>query len=81
MAKRPEKAAVTYPLISAATIPTVLSGIDFPNSKNDLKEYAVRNLRKEEIEYTDAVLDILEHLPAKRYTNMADVEHEVKKIK
>jgi hypothetical protein len=81
MTKRRERTAGTYSLISTATIPTVLSGIDFPNSKNDLKQYAAHNLRKDEIEYADAVLDILEHLPTRRYTNMTDVEREVKKIK
>jgi Protein of unknown function (DUF2795) len=81
MAKRRERTAGTSSLISTATIPRVLSGIDFPNSKNDLKEYAVHNLRKEEIEYADAVLDILDHLPSKRYSNMTDVEREVEKIK
>jgi hypothetical protein len=81
MTKRRERTAGTSSLISTATIPKVLSGIDFLNSKNDLKEYAVHNLRKEEIEYADAVLDILEHLPSKRYSNMTDVEHVVEKIK
>jgi hypothetical protein len=81
MAKRRERTAGTYSLISTATIPAVLSGIDFPKSKNELKQYAAHNLRKEEIEYADAVLDILEHITARRYSNITDVEREVEKIK
>jgi hypothetical protein len=69
------------PLISTDTIPRVLSGIDFPNSKDDLKKYAIHHLREDEIEYADEVLDILEHIPSRGYSNMPDIELEVDKIK
>ena len=81
MINRRDRSASPSSLISADTIPRVLSGIDFPNSKDDLKKYAIHHLRKDEIEYVDEVLDILEHIPARGYSNMPDVEHEVDKIK
>ena len=33
------------------------------------------------IEYADEVLDILERIPSRGYSNMPDIEHEVDKIK
>lgn len=81
MTNRRDSRAPPSSLISADTIPRVLSGIDFPNSKDDLKKYAIDHLRKDEIEYADEVLDILEHIPSRGYSNMPDIEHEVDKIK
>jgi hypothetical protein len=46
-----------------------------------LKAYAIHHLRKDEIEYADEVLDILERIPSRGYSNMPDIEHEVNKIK
>ena len=42
-----------------------LSGIEFPNSNDDLKGYAINHLRKDEIKYADEVLDILDHIPSR----------------
>lgn len=81
MSKRRDRSASPSLLISADTIPRVLSGIDFPNSKDDLKEYAIHHLRKDETEYADEVLNILEHIPSRGYSSMPDIEHEVDKIK
>ena len=81
MINRRDRSASPSSLISADTIPRVLSGIDFPNSKDDLKKYAIHHLRKDEIEYADEVVDILEHIPSRGYSNMPDIEHEVDKIK
>jgi hypothetical protein len=81
MTKRLESRATSSSLISADTIPRVLSGIEFPNSKDNLKEYAMHHLRKDEIEYADEVLDIIERIPSRGYSNMPDIEHEVDRIK
>jgi hypothetical protein len=76
------RAAVTSSSISAATIAKVLSGIDFPKSKEDLKEYAGHNLDdRKDVEYTAEVLKVLEKLPSRKYSNMADVEYEVGRLK
>jgi Protein of unknown function (DUF2795) len=75
------RAAIVSSSISAATIAKVLSGIDFPKSKNDLKEYAKDNISKVGAQGSDEVLNLLDELPAKEYTNMADVEREIGRIK
>jgi hypothetical protein len=67
--------------ISAVTIAKVLSGIDFPKSKDSLKQYVKDHISKAKVEHTEAVLDIMDKLPAREYTNMADVEHEVGRLK
>jgi hypothetical protein len=76
------RAAITSPLISAAGIANVLAGITFPRSKDDLLEYAGNHSTNgEEVEYTNEVLNILDKLPTKEYSNMAEVEHEIGRLK
>jgi hypothetical protein len=79
--KRGGRTAVKSSSISAATIAKVLSGIDFPKSKDGLKEYAKRHISKAEVKDAEAVLDVLDDLPEREYNNMAHVEHEVGRIK
>ena len=74
-------AAVKSSSISAATIAKLLSGIDFPKSKDSLKQYARNHISKAQVEDAKAVLDILDDLPSREYTNMVDVEHEVGRLK
>ena len=33
------------------------------------------------VEYAEAVLDVLDQIPARKYSNMADIEREIGKIK
>ena len=75
------RAGVISSSISAATIAKVLAGIDFPKSKNDLKEYAMDHISKAQVGDTESVLNLLDELPAREYTNMADVEQEIGRIK
>jgi len=75
------KTAVKSSSISAATIAKILSGIDFPKSKDSLKQYAKDRISKADVEDVETVLDILDDLPAREYTNMADVEHELGRLK
>jgi hypothetical protein len=79
--KRGGRTAVKSSSISAATIAKVLSGIDFPKSKDSLKQYAKEHISKAEVKDAEAVLNVLDDLPAREYNNMADVEHEVGRIK
>jgi hypothetical protein len=79
--KRGGRTAVISSSISAATIAKVLSGINFPKSKDSLKEYAKEHISKAEVEDLEAVLKVLDELPTREYTNMADVEREVGRIK
>ena len=75
------RAGITSSLVSAATIAKVLSGIDFPKSKSGLKEYARDHISKAQVGDTESVLNLLDELPAREYTNMADVEQEIGRIK
>jgi hypothetical protein len=76
------RAAVTSPLISAAGIANILVGIKFPRSKYDLVKYAGYHLdNRAEVEYTNEVLSLLNNLPTKEYSNMAEVEHEIGRLK
>jgi hypothetical protein len=76
------RAAVTSPLISAAGIANVLVGIKFPRTKDDLVEYAENHLdNRDGVEYTNEVLSFLNKLPTKEYSNMAEVEHEIGRLK
>jgi Protein of unknown function (DUF2795) len=80
--KRGGRAAVTSKLISAAGIANVLAGIKFPRTKDDLVEYAENHSdNRAEVEYTNEVLNILNQLPTKEYSNMAEVEHEIGRLK
>jgi hypothetical protein len=79
--KKGGRAAVISSSISAATIAKVLSGIDFPKSKDGLKKYAKENISKAEVQDIETLMNIFDELPAREYTNMADVEREVGRIK
>ena len=75
------KAAATES-ISAAAIAKVLSGVDFPKTKENLKEYAEKNVSKVRFGGDpNAILDVIDRLPDREYNDMADVEQQVGKIK
>jgi Protein of unknown function (DUF2795) len=73
---------VSAQVFSAAAIAKVLSGIDFPKSKEGIKRYAQQNLtsftarEQQEAEPSEAILNLLDKIPEKQYINMADVERE-----
>jgi hypothetical protein len=75
------RAAVASSSISAATIAKVLSGIDFPKSKDDLKEYAKDNISKAQVGDIEALLGLIDQLPSNEYSSMAEVEREIGRIK
>jgi hypothetical protein len=84
--ERPSKKGgrVAAQVFSAATIAKVLSGIDFPKSKDSIKKYARNNLNnlstKPQQQKPEAVLNLLDRIPEKQYSNMADVEREAAKV-
>lgn len=78
--KRGGRTAVKSSSVSAATIAKVLSGIDFPKSKDSLKKYAKDNISKAQVEDADAVLELIDDLPSREYTNMADVEKSISRV-
>jgi hypothetical protein len=74
---------VAAQVFSAATIAKVLSGMDFPKSKDGIRRYAQRNLtdgttaeKGVEQEPLGGILELLDRIPEKVYTDMADVERE-----
>lgn len=73
-----EAAATRAP--SAAAVAKLLSGIDFPKRKDELKQYAKRHASQAGISDTEAVVNVLDKLPDKQYTDMADVEKSVGQV-
>jgi putative ubiquitin-RnfH superfamily antitoxin RatB of RatAB toxin-antitoxin module len=72
---------VAAQVFSAAAIAKVLSGIDFPKSRNGIRNYARKNLDKgQQQPKTKTILDLLNRIPEKQYSNMADVEREAAKV-
>jgi hypothetical protein len=79
--KKGGTAAVSSSSFSAATIAKALSGIDFPKSKDNLKEYVKDHLSNANVEEPEILLNVLEELPDREYSDMADVEREIGRIK
>lgn len=67
-----------YYLVSAAAIARVLGGIDFPASKAELSAHA--NRHADRVSDPSGVQKVIERLPERRYTSMADVEAEVGRL-
>lgn len=59
---------------SPVEIAQTLRGMSFPADKQDLIEHASQN------EADESVLGVLEELPEREYTNMADVEKAVGQV-
>jgi hypothetical protein len=74
--KKGGKAAVRSS-VSAASIAKALSGIDFPKTKDSLKQYAKKNISKVEVQATSDILNVINQLPDRKYNNMADVEKSI----
>lgn len=66
--------------VSAAAIAKVLSGVDFPKTKESLKQYAKKNISKAEIHSPNELLNVIDHLQDRKYHNMADVEKSVRNV-
>jgi hypothetical protein len=72
---------VAAQVLSAAAIAKVLSGIDFPKSKDGIRKYAQKNLanfrtEKHQQKTKANLIDLLDRIPEKQYSSMADVEEE-----
>jgi Protein of unknown function (DUF2795)/Zinc finger, C2H2 type len=74
---------VAAQVFSASAIAKVLSGIDFPKSKEGIRRYAQKNMdifTTKEQQQPNAILDLLDRIPEIQYNNMADVEREAAKV-
>jgi hypothetical protein len=65
--------------VSAASVAKMLSGIEFPKSKNQLIDYAEQN--KDKINDPDSVIETLKELHDTHFENMADVERALGDIR
>ena len=77
--KKGGKKAVTS-VISAATLAKALSGIDLPQSKENIIKYVEKNRVKISKDIHQDILKIFKRLPKKGYKDMADIEKELGKI-
>ncbi len=68
--KKGGKAAVRSS-VSAASIAKALSGIDFPKTKDGLRQYAKKKKGPADI------LNVINQIPDRKYNNMADVEKSI----
>ncbi|MGH9988732.1 MAG: DUF2795 domain-containing protein, partial [Nitrososphaeraceae archaeon] len=77
---------VAAQVFSAAAIAKVLSGIDFPKSKDGIRNYARKNLanfttkEQQQRQLEANLLDLLDRIPEKQYSDMADVEREASRV-
>lgn len=71
------KAASEAP--SAAAIARLLTGASFPQRKQGLLEHAESN--RQQIEAAHEALSVLQELPDREYADMADVTHELGKVR
>jgi hypothetical protein len=62
---------------SAAALPKLLSGIDYPKTKQELVQYAAQNIYSSQEE----LLDLIRSLPNRTYRNAADVAKALGEIK
>ena len=77
--KKGGKAAVRSS-VSAASIAKALSGIDFPKTKDGLRQYAKKNIFKVDIQGPTNILNVINQLPYRKYNNMADDEKSIGNI-
>jgi hypothetical protein len=78
--KKGGKAAVPSS-ISSASIAKALSGIDFPKTKVSLMQYVQKHISKLDIQHSRSILNILDQIADREYSDMAEIEQEIGKIK
>jgi hypothetical protein len=64
--------------LSAAGVATILGGIDFPATRDDLVEHARRQQGR--VKEPHAILKLIGNLPDRSYQDMADVEEAVGEV-
>ena len=66
--------------VSAAAVAKVLSGVDFPKNKGELRDYAQRHMTEVEVADPQGIINVIDKLPDRKYQNMADVEKSVGQV-
>lgn len=63
--------------VSAASVAKVLSGVNFPKRKDELKDYAQKQMKEVEVADPQGIVGVIDRLPDREYQNMADLEKSV----
>jgi hypothetical protein len=58
----------------------VLSGVDFPKNKGELRDYAQKHMTEVEVADPQGIIGVIDKLPDREYENMADVEKSVGQV-
>jgi HEAT repeat protein len=66
--------------ISAATLAKALSGIDLPQSQENISKHVNKNIVNMNKDIQTDIIKIFRRLPKKEYKNMAEIEKELSKI-
>lgn len=66
--------------ISAATLAKALSGIDLPQSQENISKHVNKNIVKMNKDIQTDIMKIFRRLPKKEYKDMAEIEKELSKI-
>ena len=76
------RAAAAISSVSAAAVAKVLSGVDFPKNKGELRDYAQKHMTEVEVaaDPQQRIISVIDSLPDKEYQNMADVEKSVGQV-
>jgi FtsZ-interacting cell division protein YlmF len=66
--------------ISAATLAKALSGIDLPQSRENISKHVNKNIVNTNKDIQTDIMKIFRRLPKKEYKDMAEIEKELSKI-
>jgi Protein of unknown function (DUF2795) len=66
--------------VSAAAVAKMLSGVDFPKNKDELRDYAQKHITDSEVADPQRIISVIDRLPEREYKNMADVEKSVGQV-
>jgi Protein of unknown function (DUF2795) len=66
--------------VSATTVAKVLSGVDFPKNKGELRDYVQKHMTVVEVADPQRIISVIDSLPDREYQNMADVEKSVGQV-
>jgi hypothetical protein len=64
---------------SAAALAKILAGIRFPKNKTELLDWAREH--KSKVKAAEQIITIIQEMPDRKYHNMADVDHEIGRLK
>jgi hypothetical protein len=79
LSKKRGKVAATSS-ISAATLAKALSGIDLPQSQENISKHVNKNVVNMKKDIQTDIMKIFRRLPKKEYKDMAEIEIELSKI-